>query len=143
MLTANEWAQNWMGAMLQADGKMRAGAQRLTYAPGAAAVQAVDKMRANWLAAIDSNQWANATGMVTVEQWRQAYIQKGIPRIADGVRAAQGKVQAYAQRAIPVYTQLQAQINAMPKRTLNDSKARMNAWLDGMVAAKGQLAGAG
>lgn len=139
MITAADWARNWVQGMTNAADKIRAGVNRVTESPGIAAVQAQDKMRANWLASIDNGTWMGRMASMTLQQWQQGMINKGLPRIADGVRAAQGKVQAFATVALPVYQQLQSQIRQMPAVTPQDMEARVLAWMRGMRAAKPAL----
>lgn len=138
-LTAQQWAQNWVAGMTNANDKIRAGVQATMEAPGIAASTAIPKMRANWIASIDNGTWLHRVTAVTLQQWQQAMINKGLPRIADGVRAAQGKVQAFATVALPIYQQLQAQVHAMPKVTPADSENRVLAWMRGMRDAKSAL----
>jgi hypothetical protein len=141
MVTAQQWAQSWANGMSGADAKIRAGVMATVLSPGQEALGSIAKMRANWIAAIDSGRWAIAMGAMTVQEWQQAMIQKGLPRIADGVAAGKPKVQAYANIAIPVMQALQAQIHAMPKTTPAESEARVLAWMRGMRNAKAQLRG--
>ena len=141
MKTAQQWAQNWVNGMTNAGERIKAGVMNVQTPPGESAVQAHTKMRANWLAAIDGNKWSNALLAVTLDSWKQSMIQKGIPRIADGVRASQGKVQNYATRAIPIMQALQQQVRSMPKITPQDSEARVLAWMRGMRNAKLNLFG--
>lgn len=141
MINAQQWAENWVNGMNNAGEKMRRGAQAVTEAPSLRAVDAVNKMRANWIAAIDSGYWTGRMSSVTLDQWRNAYINKGIERIANGVAGARGKVQSYATRAIPIMTNLQNQIRQMPNATNQDAEARVLAWMRGMRAASDQLRG--
>ena len=138
---AQQWAADWAAGMNAAGEKIKRGVGAVKEAPGVTAAKSIDKMRANWIAALDSGRWQLATTNVTLQQWQAAMINKGLMRIADGVRASQQKVQNYATRAIPVYENLQAQINQMPKRTIQDSLARVRVWMEGMQAAKDQLRG--
>lgn len=140
--TAQQWAQDWVAGMNGAAEKMKRGVQAVTVSPGIGASDAIEKMRANWIKAIDNGTWQQAVTSYSLQQWQASMINKGIPRIADGVRNSQMKVQNYAQRAIPIYQQLQAQIDQMPKRTLADSLQRVRIWMEGMESAKQQLKGA-
>ena len=140
-MNAVNWAANWSTGMNQATDKIRQGVQATTVAPSVGLLAAKDRMRARWLAAIDSPSFESAVQRVTLPMWQQAMISKGLPRISDGVRLAQPKVQGYATRAIPVYQQLQTLVRAMPKTTLNDSVARVRAWMEGIQNAKVVLRG--
>lgn len=141
MLTAQQWATRWAAKMGEANDKIRQGVTALQTAPGEIATRAENenKMRTNWLASLASGKWHNNTVAVTLQSWQQSMIVKGLANMPAGIASGTPKVQAYATRAIPIMTALQAQIKAMPKANINDSKARMIAWIDGMVAAKPQL----
>lgn len=132
MITAQQFWERWQAGMNNSADRMRTGVQAVTQAPGERAHAAKDKMRAKWLASVDGGDWGMAMLDVTLQQWQQAMIQKGIPRIADGVRGAQGRVTNFATQLLAYEQQLQATVRAMPKITAADSKARMNAWFDGM-----------
>lgn len=139
---AQQWAADWAAGMNNSQEKVKRGVNAVKEAPGVTAAKSIEKMRANWIAALDSGRWQMNTTAVTLQAWQSAMINKGLPRIADGVRAAQQKVQNYATRAMPVYETLQNQIRQMPKRTVQDSLARVRVWMEGMQAAREQLRGA-
>src|SRR5215831_16275243 len=84
----DQLAQNWANNLGAATQRMQAGAQAVTTSPGqlAAAQQQV------WLANVtaSANVWA-----VSTQQWQQAYIQKGLPRVGQGAQAAQA---SFAQK---------------------------------------------
>lgn len=132
MITAQQFWERWQNGMNQSADRMRMGVQAVTENPMERAHAAIDKMRAKWLASVDNGDWGMGVLNVSLQQWQQAMVQKGIPRIADGVRGAQNRVTNFAQQLLQYESQLQAQIRAMPKITPADSRARMNAWFDGM-----------
>jgi hypothetical protein len=91
---AQTWAQN-LGA---AQARMQAGAQAVTQSPG----QAAAAQQAVWLAntTASANLWAQNVAAVTTQQWQQAYITKGLPRVATGAQAAQPGFAAILGRII-------------------------------------------
>jgi hypothetical protein len=138
-VNAQQWAQDWVNGMTGAGDKIKRGVSAVQTAPGVKAFDAAEKMRANFIASVDSGRWGDAVLAVSLQQWQNAMIAKGLPRIQDGVRASQMKMQNYAQRAIPIYTALQAQIDSMPKRTLADSLQRVKVWMEGLNAQRANL----
>jgi hypothetical protein len=132
MINAQLFWQNWQNGMNNSADRMRQGVAAVKTAPSEGAIAAKEKMRARWIQSIDTGKWASRTAEITLQQWQQAMIQKGIPRIADGVRGAQARVINFATQLLAYEMQLQQQVRAMPKITVADSKARMNAWFDGM-----------
>lgn len=131
-VTAQQYWQRWSDGMNAAGDKMRAGINRVQITPAAAAIAAQSKMRANWLQAVDSGKWANNLGAMTLAIWQRAMIDKGIPRIADGVRGSQTRVTNFANALLAFETNLQNQVRAMPNITPQDREARVLAWMRGM-----------
>lgn len=81
-------------------------------------------MLAKVTAAIQSGKYANRVQSVSLSDWKSAYINKGIPRVASGAQAAQPKMQAFLQDFLPVAAAVSAQVDAMPKATIEDSVNR-------------------
>lgn len=108
----------WVNNLSNATSSITAGVNAVTQAPGAKAAAAVQ----TWLARIQqsANKWAKNVGAITLPEWQQAMINVGIPRIAQGAQAKQGKYLAFAQKFYPYLAQGQAQVQAMPKITLQD-----------------------
>lgn len=112
---------------------MEAGVNRVTEAPGVAAAEAQDKMRANLLDAIDTGKWATRVQSVSLGEWKNAMIAKGIPRVAAGIDGAAAKVEAFAADLIAYENTLLGQIEGMPDVTLNDSVNRAVTWITSMA----------
>lgn len=100
--------------------------------PAQKAIASKAKMKQNWLAAIDGGKWETGLSKVSLSDWKNAMIQKGVNRISQGVTSGQPKMQAYMTEAMPVIEQLQKDINSMPSLTIEDSIARSAAWIRGM-----------
>lgn len=132
-LNAQQVAEKW-GRRLKASGEdMRIGVNNVTEAPGIAAARAQDKMLANTTEAITSGRWANAVRAVPLEQWKNALITKGIPRISAGVDGAmQAQVQMY-EKLLAAVDSVASKVRAMPNVTLEDSIQRMTAFARGMA----------
>jgi hypothetical protein len=104
---AARWGQN-----LQAAGpKMTDGANAVTVSPGQLAARASDTWLANTTASVAKYK-ANSAA-VTVDQWRTAYLGKGLQRIAAGVSQAQPKVAAFMTQWLP---HMAAGVAALPAR---------------------------
>jgi hypothetical protein len=80
---AQAWANN-LGAATQ---RMQAGANAVTTSPGQLAAAQAQVWLANTTAAV--NLWQQNTAAVTAQQWKDAYITKGLPRVGQGAQAAQ------------------------------------------------------
>ena len=58
---------------------------------------------------------------VSLESWKQSFIQKGIPRIAGGARASQGKFENFLRGFLPF---VEAAVKNLPPR--GDFQANLN-----------------
>jgi len=106
---------------------MTAGAQAVQTAPGVAAAAAADK----WLQKVTASKakFAANVGAVTLQQWQQAYVNIGVPRVAQGAQAKQAKVQSFMTQFLPYLQTGVATIDAMPSTTLEDGIARATAMI--------------
>ncbi len=69
---------------------------------------------------------------VTLEAWKSAMIDRGLPAINAGVTAKAGNYTAYANKAYPYINSGLAHVKAMPKGTIAQSQARASWWIDYM-----------
>jgi hypothetical protein len=118
-----KWVQNLSAA---AD-RMTAGANAVTKAPGVAAAAAADK----WLTKVTQSKAKFATNVaaVSLQSWQQAYVNIGVPRVAQGAQAKQNKVLDFQTQFLPYLSRGLATIDAMPSTTLEDGIARASAMI--------------
>lgn len=131
-MSPQEIAQKYARNVQNSTEDYRRGVERVQEAPGQRAARKQDKMRQNILAALDSGRWAERVSSVSLEQWKQNTIDKGVARLGAGAAAAQDKVAAFHAEAQPVRRELSNRIQDMPDLTLDDSVARAEAWMRGM-----------
>ncbi len=132
-LTAQEIAEKHARNLKNSVQDIRRGVERLTENPMEKAAGQEDKMRQNLLKSIDSGKWKAGLMRVSLEEWKEAVLTKGIDRIAVGIDAAlPAQVEFYGQ-LIEHQNRLSAKINNMPDLTLEDSIARMTAQVRGMA----------
>lgn len=112
---------------------MTDGVNRVTEAPGVKAAAAQAKMRQNLLDAIDTGKWADRVASVPLQAWKDAMINKGVPRVAQGIDGAAPKVIAFATDLIAFENSLMGTIDSMPDVTLQDSVNRATTWITGMA----------
>jgi hypothetical protein len=126
--TSAQIAANWAQRLGASSDKMTAGVNAVQVAPGQAAARQKNAWLQNTQAA--ANKWAANVAAVPLSDWQQAYISKGIPRIAQGATAAQPKMQAFMDKLLPFQ---QTALSSLPARgTYEQNKARANAWMDKM-----------
>lgn len=138
-LTPEEYADKQARNLKNSLPDIRAGIARVTVAPGQAAVAQQDKMRTKVLESIDSGFWASQTRKVSLTEWQDAALNKGVDRIAVGIDAAKDKQVQMAARLLPLVDAAASKANAMPKVTLQDSIARMTTFVTEMAKAKGKI----
>lgn len=122
--------ENWAAAMQQASAKATAGAQRVQESPGSRAAAKAQK----WLNRVNesADKWRRNVGAVTLQEWRDAYITKGVPRIASGAQAAKPAYQQALTPLLAFEANLWATVDSMPSDTEADRENRMLAWVRGM-----------
>lgn len=104
---------------------IQAGIKRVTQAPGAAAAAQQGLMLAKLTESVTSGRWAKNVGAVPLADWQAAALNKGVPRIAAGVQAAQPKIQKMAGLLLAAVSQAQDAANAQPRGDLNANIQRM------------------
>lgn len=122
---AAKWAQN-LGA---AAPYITAGVNAVTVAPGQKAAQQVDA----WIAGVQASRqkWQNRVASVSLQEWQQAMITKGVPRVASGAQAAQPKMTNFLAEFLPFQDRVTAQVKSMPKGNLEAGIARAVAQIRG------------
>lgn len=122
---AQKWSQN-LGAATQ---RITDGVNGVTVAPG----QAAARQKAAWVQNVTTaaDKWAANVSSVPLSSWQQDMINKGVPRIASGASAAQGKFSSFMGQLLPYIEQ---QTRALPPRgNLDANIARLTAFVRGMA----------
>lgn len=117
---ANKWANN-LSASTQA---IQQGVQAVTVSPTQQAAANPQAYLAGVQKAVSSGKWQNSLQRVSLADWQQAMIQKGIPRVASGATAAKGKFANFMQQFLPWVQQGQQQLATMPRGTLEQNIQR-------------------
>lgn len=122
---AANWAQR-LGASTQ---KITDGINSVQTAPG----QAAARQKAVWAQNVASAQdkWASRVASVTLSDWQQAAITKGVARIGPGATAAQPKMQAFMTQLLPKVASV---VGSLPPRGTTDQNIqRAVAFMQGMA----------
>ena len=130
--SASDIASKWGKNTKAASDEMRKGIAAVTEAPGQKAAQAADKMRANLNRSLDDGTWQDRVASVTLEEWKDKMIRKGVPRVSAGVDAAAPKVQQFHQQLGDHQERINSTLDGMPNITLEDGISRMIAQVEGM-----------
>lgn len=132
-LTPEEFAEKHGRRLKGAISDIQTGIQKVTEAPTAKAAAKAEKMRARINEAIDSGLWQERLRKVSVDDWKQAAITKGVGRIPAGVDAARKKVEDFAAQLLSYQDTLKKDVEKLPDLTLEDSINRMTTWVRGMA----------
>jgi hypothetical protein len=98
------------------------GVNAVTVSPG---VKAAAQANA-WIAKLQASveKWKRNVGAMTLADWQNAMINRGIPAISAGVQAKSGNYQAFAAKFYPYLQTGVTHVKTMPKGTLADGIAR-------------------
>jgi len=116
-LSPGEATAKWVARTSAATADVQRGIERVTEAPGRKAASKVEKYRTGVTQAVD--KWQRNTGRVSLEEWKAAAINVGVQRIASGVQAKQGKMEAFAQEFYPHLEAGQRKVASMPDTDIN------------------------
>lgn len=131
-LTPEQVAARWASGLSAATDHIQQGINSVTVAPGQAAARQKDVWASNVAASKD--KFARNVAGVSLQEWQQAAITKGVPRIASGAQAAQPKFATFMGKLLPYIAQ---QVSALPPRgNLEQNIARMGAFARGMANFK-------
>lgn len=132
-LTAQAAAQKWARNYANATETMKQGVMAVTQNPAEAAIAAKDRYIKGVTEAFNDGRYEAGLRKVTLNSWRQAYIDKGIQNAAAGARVGQTKYQAHEAEFGPVRDAIVASLPA--RGSIADNRARMLAMFEGMVEA--------
>lgn len=132
MVSADQAAADWVAGLSAKTAKITANVRAVTVAPGQAAARQKAVYVQNVTARADV--WAQRVSAVTLGEWQDAMVNKGIPRIATGASAAQAKMTAVFAKLLPFIDA--GKRSLQPRGTFEQNKARMNQWADYMHGYK-------
>lgn len=132
--TPEQAGEKWGRRLSGATEDIRRGVAAVTVSPTEQAADAQDKMLARVTESIQNGKWARGLRRVSLNDWKEATLNKGIPRLATGVAAGTPKMVEFMRDFLPHVERVQAQVRAMPDLTLEDNIARATAAIRGMAA---------
>ena len=123
----------WLARLSASQQQITDGVNGVTVAPGTKAAAA----KVLWAQQVAASQdkWAARVGSVSLQAWQAATI-AGIPRVAMGAQAKQGKVQAFMDQFLPYLERGRAAIESMPKGGVQNGIARAVAQIQYNAAFK-------
>ena len=132
-LTAAEFQEKHARRLKAATEDIRAGIQRTTDSPMAAAVAKKAKWQNNLQEAMGNGKWEKGLKRVSLEDWKNKAANVGVGRIAAGIDASAAKVTAFASELLPHIDRGKSAIANLPDVTLEDSINRMTTFIRHMA----------
>ena len=131
-LSPADITKKWQKRLTASNPDIQAGVQRVQENPMAKAAAQADKWHQRVLESKD--KWQNSMNKVSMEEWKQKTMQKVAQRMSGGVQEARTKHEAFSKYLVDTLNSVLPEIHSMPNMTLEDSKARVNAYMDKMAA---------
>lgn len=115
-VTPQQAADKWASRLAGSTAEITAGINRVQVAPGAQAAAKKDK----WLQAVTAAQdkWARNTARVSLEAWKKAALELGVPRIGQGANQKKHKMADFMNDFIPHLERGIQQLANMPDMTI-------------------------
>lgn len=104
---------------------IRKGIKRVTTAPGIKAAESQELLIAKFTEAVRSGKWAEKVAGVSLQDWQDSFLNKGVDRIAAGIDNAKAKTIASAEKLLANVDTAAGEVERMPKGTIDDSINRM------------------
>lgn len=110
-LTPQQVAANWSQGMAGATEKIRRGVEAVTESPTEKAVAAIPRMVQGIQMAAASGKIQAGLRRVTLDDWKQSMLQKGVGRVAAGAAASQSKFAQFMEDFLPYVMQGRDRLN--------------------------------
>ena len=132
-VSAEEFAEKHARRLKGAIEDVRTGVEKVTESPTVKAASKQTKMLQNLQQSVSSGKWAAGLKRVSLEEWKQKTIDKGLGRIAAGVDEAHDKMVTFGAQLLSYESGLKDQVDKMPDLTIEDSINRATSWIRGMA----------
>ena len=131
-MTGSEGAAKWVKNMLSNKESARRGVENVKESPTKKAAEAVDRYASGCAEAASSGRFAAGCRAVSLEDWKSAYLDKGLKNLDNGVKAAESKMAKFLDKFLPYIKEKAKTIQGMAKGTRADAMARIEANLDAL-----------
>ena len=103
---------------------IEAGINRVTVSPCDLAADNLDKAGDNYMKAIRSGKMERGLRAVTAAEWKKAALAK-VDRIGQGIEESRAKLEQFHKQRNAAQDAIDAKLDAMPTRTIDDNIRRM------------------
>ena len=132
----SEVKEKWKRKLKAATEDIRAGVEAVEVAPSKLAIEQKELLKKKIIEAIDSGVWEKQLSKVTLEDWKKAVLETGIPRIAGGVEKADKKMEEFFNWLLPAVEAAKAEIKTKKDGTIESSIARAGEFMRAMHKRK-------
>ena len=129
-------AEKWNRRLKGAIEDIRVGVEATTKNPAEEARKKKGKWVARMTAKETHDKWDNALSKVTLDDWKNAMINKGLGRISAGADEAVSDVEEFMSELLPHIDEGKRKIEKMPDITLEDNIRRMEEFIRHMAKFK-------
>jgi len=135
-LTPEEFAEKHARNLKASTADIRRGVERVDQAPTEKAIAQKEKMLRKLTESVTNGKWEAGLRRVSLQDWKNRMLNKGVNRIAQGIDDAHEKQVAFARDLFEHENRLLQRIDGMPDLTIEDSVARASEWIYGMTEFK-------
>jgi hypothetical protein len=132
-------AQKWSTNLAASVPSIQSGVNAVTTAPTQLAAANPNGYLMGVQNAVQSGKWQQSLQAVSLTDWKNAMLNKGVQRVQTGATQAVPKFQAAMTKLLPFIYSTRDQINStMPRGGLQQNLARANAFASAMAGYKSQ-----
>jgi len=121
-LSPEEFADKQARNLVNSLEDVKRGISNVSTAPTQKAAANSDKYLQGVQRGVD--KWKRGLNRVSLEEWKDKALTKGVARIPDGISAARNKVVQFAQEFLPFQATITEKVRKMPNVTLEDGIQR-------------------
>jgi hypothetical protein len=122
-------AGKWSTNLANSTNSIRSGVQSMTVSPTAQAARQVDQYLAGVQKAVADGKWVAGLNRVSLPQWQDAMLTKGLPRIQQGAVTGRSKMESFMSDFLPYVARAQQSLAATPRGGLEQNLQRMSAFV--------------
>lgn len=126
-LTVAQVVQRWQDRGAASGDTVKAGVNAVTESPMEKAAARKDAWLAGVQRAAQSGKYENNLRAVSLQDWKNAMLNKGIPNMQNGYTNGKAKFQRFMSEWLPYAQQISQAVKAMPKGTLQQGIDRATA----------------
>ena len=124
-------AADWAAKLGAAGSKIKDGVQAVTVSPTQKAAARADAFVNGVTQAVSSGKWQRGLQSVSLADWQNAMINKGVNRIGAGAQAALPKMTAFMQKLLPFQENALRNLDSQaPRGDFGANLQRMMAWAE-------------